>query len=71
MALIKVLNDNPFGEDLKIVLTVHDEIVLEVVKELAKEAEEFLIKCMLEVEQQFLVNIEAAVETTVGPCWSK
>lgn len=71
LSLIRVFYDNPFGEDLKLVLTVHDEIVCEVKEEIAEQAKEFIVKCMKEEEQRFLNGIEAEVTAEITDYWSK
>lgn len=71
LSLINIFNTNPFGEQNLIpVLQVHDEIVLKVKKEIAKEAEEFVIKNMLEAEQKFLGKIPAKVEGCISDHWT-
>lgn len=72
LALIRLFYENPFGEDnFRILITVHDEIVCEVKEEFAKEAEEFLVRIMTEVEQPFLGDLPAKAESYISDCWQK
>lgn len=71
LSMIKMFKDNPFGESFKLIMQIHDEIVVEVDEKIAKEAEEFGKRCMIDVFQPFLGIIPAAVDSSVGPYWSK
>jgi DNA polymerase I-like protein with 3'-5' exonuclease and polymerase domains len=71
LAMIKMFKENPFGEDFKLVMQIHDEIVAEVNEAIVKEAEEFGKKCMIDVFQPFLGAIPASVEGQASPYWSK
>jgi len=42
--MIDIYYDNPFGEDLKIRLQVHDELVLEAKEEIVEECKDFVVK---------------------------
>lgn len=69
LSLCKLYYDNPFGENFKILLTVHDEILCEVKEEIAEQALEFVIKSMEEVEQPFLGAIPAKAEGKISDVW--
>lgn len=71
LAMLKIFRENPFGDKFKMVLQVHDEIVMEVDEDIVKDAEEFARNCMVNVFQPFLGEIPAEVGSTVGDCWSK
>lgn len=71
LAMIKMFKENPFGDSFKLIIQIHDEIVVEVDEQIAKEAEEFGKKCMIDVFQPFLGDIPAAVESHLDTCWSK
>lgn len=71
LAMIKMAKENPFKDDFKLIMQVHDEIVAEVKEGIAKEAEEFGKKCMIDVFTPFLGNIPAAVDSHIGLCWNK
>jgi DNA polymerase-1 len=71
LALVELRKRNPFGDMFKLILQVHDEILAEISKEILKEATEFMESIMKEVEQPFLGEIPAAVESHAGERWSK
>ncbi len=71
MAMIDIESKNPFGEEFRMVLQVHDEIVVEVRDDLVEEAEKFMQDIMLEKEQLFLGVVPAKVDVTVKKYWSK
>jgi DNA polymerase-1 len=71
LAMIKIDNENPFGDKLKIVLQEHDEIVCEVVEDITEEAREFVSYCMCQVFQPILGEIPAVVESVLAKEWSK
>jgi DNA polymerase I len=60
---------NPFKENLKIVLTVHDEILCMAKEEIAQEAFDFVKECMLEAEQEFLGEVPAKVDGGIYDYW--
>jgi len=72
LAANRIYYTNPFkiNVDFKLILIVHDEIYNEVREEISVEAMEFIKKCMLEVEQEFLGDIPAAVEGELSQVWS-
>lgn len=71
LALVEIHENNPYGEALRIIMPVHDEIVVEVREDLAEEGREFIVKCMVDVFQPFLGNIPAEASSEIGPTWSK
>lgn len=71
LALVDIYYSNPFGDLLKILLTVHDEGVYEVHNSVVDEATEFVVKCMEDNEQVFLGDIPAKVDFKVADHWSK
>ena len=71
LALIEIYYNNPFGDMLKILLTVHDEGVYEIHEDIVDEATQYVVNCMEEVEQQFLGEIPAKVDYKVADTWSK
>lgn len=70
ISLNNIFYNNPFGDKFKLVLVVHDEILSECHKSIAKEALEFVKEQMLRAEQTYLENIPAAVDGKVGDTWS-
>jgi DNA polymerase-1 len=71
LALCRIFYEQTFGEDnLKLVLTVHDELEVLVKKEIQEEAEKFVVKVMQEELQPFLGEIPALVEFDTKEYWS-
>lgn len=71
LALLRIFKENPFGNKLDILLTVHDEIVCEADEDILEEAAEFIKKIMIEVEQPFLGEIPAEVDVKISEYWAK
>jgi len=71
LAMIKMFRENPFGDSFKLIMQVHDELVVEIDKEIEKDADIFGKKCMIDVFQPFLGVIPAAVESHIDTCWTK
>lgn len=71
MAMLNIFYNNPFGDKLKLLLQIHDEIVCEVEEGIVEDAKEFIRKSMLDAEQPFLGEIPAEVDISVGDFWSK
>jgi DNA polymerase-1 len=55
----------------KIICTIHDEIILNVKKSQAEEAEAMLRKCMLEAGELYVKNVKIKVESCIAPYWKK
>ena len=72
LAINNIFYKNPFGELLRILHQVHDEILVEARDDIAKDASEFIKYEMESVEQKFLGEIPALVDG-IEPvkCWSK
>lgn len=70
-ALILLDNNNKWGEDFKIIMTIHDEVVVEVSEEIAKEAKEFIVEVMVKAGEAFMKHIPASVDATIQNYWSK
>jgi len=71
LALVLIRRNNPFGKDLRILLTIHDEIVCESKKEISKEAAIFVTNMMLKAEKTYLGVVPAAVEYSIDNIWEK
>jgi len=71
MSLANIFYNNPFGDKLKIIHTVHDEIVCLAKKDISKEAAEFMTKCMNESAEQIMKVVKSATDFTIAPYWSK
>jgi DNA polymerase I-like protein with 3'-5' exonuclease and polymerase domains len=70
LALVDIYNKNPFGDLLKLLLTVHDEGVWEVHESIAEEAEEFVVSTLEEAEQVYLGDIPAKADSLLSHTWS-
>lgn len=69
-AMCKIFYENPWSyDDLHTVLQVHDEIVVEVKKEIAEEGAEFVKKCMLDAEGMFLKYVKPEVSYRISEYW--
>jgi DNA polymerase-1 len=69
-SLCRIFYENPFGDKLKILLQVYDEIVCEVTDDIAEEAKEFISKCMVECEREFLEDVvPSVVDAQVEQYW--
>lgn len=71
-ALVYLYYDNPFGfENLRPLLTVHDEIVVEFKRDISDQAVEFINKCLKKAGEDYLKVIPEGHEITVNEHWSK
>jgi len=71
LALVKIHEENPFGDGLRIIMPVHDEIVCEVSADIAEKGRDFIVKCMCDVFQPFLGRIPAEASSSIELTWSK
>jgi DNA polymerase-1 len=70
LALVDIYYKNPFGNLLKLLLTVHDEGVWEVHNSIAEEAKDFVVRTMEEAEQVFLKDIPAKADGELSQTWT-
>ncbi len=71
IAMYVIYKENPFGNKLKMILQIHDELVFEVADEIAEKAKDFVVSVMTGIEQSFLGEIPAAVNPVLGNYWEK
>lgn len=71
MAIYNLFSENPFGDKFRILLQVHDEVVMEIHDSILESAIEFGKEMMLKAEQPYLGEIPAAVDVKVGKEWIK
>ncbi|MEK7103988.1 MAG: DNA polymerase A family protein, partial [Patescibacteria group bacterium] len=68
MAMAKLAKENVFSKENKLVLQLHDELVLEVKKEKAKEVGEKLKQAM---EKATVLKVPLKVEINIGKNWGE
>jgi len=68
MAMAKLDKENIFNKESKLVLQLHDELVLEVKKERVKETEKRLKEIM---EKAAVLKVPLKVETKIGENWGE
>lgn len=71
IAMVNIFRKNPFGDKFRLILQIHDELLVEVHRSIINEAREFLVREMTNAEQPFLKDIPAAVDSDVKERWSK
>lgn len=69
IAMVNIANKNPFGDKLRILIQVHDELDLECHKSITQDAVKFVENEMLEAERPFLKETPAAVDYKISDCW--
>ena len=69
LAIIDIDDNNIYGDKLRLLTQVHDELVYEVEENI--DAKEFINYYMVKAEQPFLGEIPASVGITINDCWSK
>ena len=69
MVMVRIDEENPFGDDLKMVLQVHDELGFYIKKECIEEAKNFVIRIMEEEEQKFLGDLPAKASAVISEHW--
>jgi len=68
-ALINIFYGNPFGNKLKILLQVHDEIVFECDEDIVEAATDFIRNEMLKAEAAFLKVVQPKVDVKYSDFW--
>ena len=70
-ALINMYNNNPFGRKFRMLMVIHDEVVVEADEDIAEEAREFIIKTMNKAGNDMMNYIEAKTDSHIENYWSK
>ena len=70
-ALLLMFEANTWADKFKVIMTVHDEIVVEVDEAIAEEAKVFIIEKMNMAGEMFMSQIPSAVDATIADYWSK
>jgi DNA polymerase I-like protein with 3'-5' exonuclease and polymerase domains len=71
LAMCNIYYDNPFGKSLKLIMTVHDEIILLAKKDISKDAAEFVRNQMILAAKTFIKTLPVDVKVTTASCWTK
>ena len=71
IAMVTIYENNPFGNFLRAVMSIHDEIVYEIHKSILKAGEEFIRDEMVKAGQIFIKSIPVKVGIKVAPHWEK
>ncbi len=73
LAMVSIYYNNPFGKDkFKLLLTVHDELVIMVANEIPPEQSmEFILKMMNDAGNNVMKVIRSKVDIKHGMSWSK
>ena len=71
LAMLDIDKQNPFGDKLRLLMQIHDELVIEIEDSITKDAEEFVRDIMLKAEQPFLGEIPAIVDIKIAVPWTK
>jgi DNA polymerase-1 len=71
LAMVNISELNPFGNLLRAILTVHDEVVYEARKDIAEEAMAFIEKQMVLAGEAFVSKVPVKVGIKRGPYWEK
>jgi DNA polymerase-1 len=56
---------------IKLICTIHDEIILNARKDYAEEGEAMLQKCMNDAAGLYVKNVKIKVESSIAPYWKK
>lgn len=70
-ALINMYNNNPFGRKFRMLMVIHDEVVVETDTDIAEEAMEFIKKTMNDAGNDMMNYIEAKTDSHIEDYWSK
>lgn len=71
LAMKSIWWENSFGELLKMVLTVHDEIVFWSRKDITKDATKFIQEYMVMAAKNFIKSIPVKIDIKIAPYWIK
>jgi DNA polymerase-1 len=71
IAMLNIARNNPFGDKLRMLLQVHDELVVEVAEDTIDDAEKFIKHEMLDAASVFIKSIPVEVTIKHGDFWRK
>jgi DNA polymerase I len=70
LAMTRIRN-NTKNKDMKLVCTIHDEILVEAHKDVANECLEIVRRDMISSAGEYIKNVSVEVEGGVNTCWTK
>lgn len=70
-SMCNIFYNNPFGDKLRILMQVHDELVCEVADDIQEEGYQFIKESMEDAERPFLGEIEALADGHIDRYWTK
>jgi DNA polymerase I len=71
IAMVEIFARNPFGDNLKLCLQIHDELIAQVHESIKDEGLQFIKSVMEEVESRFLGEIPSKTDGELKERWSK
>lgn len=71
IAMVKIHEQNPFGEKLCPIMQVHDEIVFEIHQDIQEDADKFIREKMIEAGEIFITDVPVEVDGHLRPYWEK
>jgi DNA polymerase-1 len=71
IAMVKIYERNPFAEQLRALMSIHDEIVYEIHDSILEEGEEFIRNEMISAGEMFIKSVPVEVGIKVAPYWEK
>ena len=71
IAIVNIWWNNPFGRKLRLLATVHDEVVIEIADGVVDDAVDFVDRMMTMAGEIFLSRVPVVVDKTVEPYWIK
>lgn len=71
LSMIWIDQRNPFGDKLRLLMQVHDEIVVEIAKDIEKEADAFIREQMIKAGEVFVKSVPVDVGGEIHPYWTK
>jgi DNA polymerase-1 len=71
IAMLNIARNNPFGDKFRMLLQVHDELVVEVTDDIVDDAKAFLKEELLNAASVFIKSIPVEVTIKHGDFWRK
>ena len=71
IAMVTISENNPFGDYLRAIMSIHDEIVYEIHKSILEKGEAFIRSEMIKAGEIFIESIPVKVGIKVAPHWEK